>query len=391
MGGSAVPAFAEEPVQEITPDEPDPPPPPPPRPTTPAVPAPAPTPAPKPAKQPYTMDDLTVPKSFLRFGINFFGDTSLIATTPAKPHSTFAVGTLGLRMLGELGPSLDALAELGFETADGVPVADVEQIAIRWRRGPGQLQVGRFHTDLGYWNTAYHHGLWLQLPIERPHILRFEDDGGLLPVHWVGIEYGLSGSVGDGKATFVTAIGNGRGDIIDDVRISSETNEPKSVLAKARYKARSVEVGISAIYDVIAPASAAIRPALPDRKIDELIANAYLVVRGDGPVVIADGYVIQHRANATTTTFGGYALIGYAVTSWLTPYAAVDFVDGADDDPYFVPDPTVAVAFDVVEGIAGVRFDTSTWSALKLELQYQKLRNASDPDYTAFANWSFGL
>jgi hypothetical protein len=294
-------------------------------------------------------------------------------------------------MLGELGPSLDALAELGFETADGVPVADVEQVALRWRRGPGQLQVGRFHTDLGYWNTAYHHGLWLQLPIDRPHILRFEDDGGLLPVHWVGIEYALSAKLGGGKASLVTAIGNGRGDIVDDVRISSETNDAKSFLVKARYKAGSAEVGIGAIYDAIAPAPAAIRPGLPDRRIDELIANAYLVVRGDGPVVILDGYLIQHRANDTTTTYGGYALVGYAIVSWLTPYIAVDIVDGADADPYFVPDPMTPIALDVIEGIAGVRFDTSTWSALKFELQYEDQPSDGDADYSLVASWSFGL
>ena len=53
------------------------------------------------------------------------------------------------------------------------------------------LEVGRFHTDIGYWNTAFHHGLWLQIPVERPHVLRFEDDGGLVPVHWVGGAYTL--------------------------------------------------------------------------------------------------------------------------------------------------------------------------------------------------------
>ena len=119
-------AIDEPPVQEISPDEPEPEPPP------------KPTPVAPPTKQDesvHTMDEMTIPKSYLRFGINFFGDTSLVITTPGEPHSSFAIGTLGVRLLGELSRSLDALAEVGFETTTG-PVADVEQLALRWRRGP---------------------------------------------------------------------------------------------------------------------------------------------------------------------------------------------------------------------------------------------------------------
>jgi hypothetical protein len=297
-------------------------------------------------------------------------------------------------MLGELSPSLDALAELGFELADDVPVADVEQLAIRWRHGPGVLQVGRFHTDLGYWNTAYHHGLWLQTPIARPNMVRFEDDGGLLPVHWVGASYALSGALGAGTGTITIGVGNGRGRIVDDVRIANDTNDAKAALLKLRYKSSSFEVGVGAIYDVIAPESVMLRPALPDQRIQEVIGSAYLVMRGDGPILIAEGHALHHRASSsTTTTYGGYGLLGFAITDWLTPYVAIDVIEGADDDPFFVPDPMTATPIDVIEGLAGARFETSTWSALKLELQYRNQPNDPDRDdaFTAVVNWSFGL
>lgn len=369
------------PVQEIAPDEAAP------RAETKPEAAPA-----QPTKPAHvdTMDELSVPTSFLRFGINFFGDASFILTSPTEPHSTFAIGTLGLRMLGQLSPTIDALAELAFETTSAGPLADVEQLAVRWRSGFGVLEVGRFHTNIGYWNRAYHHGLWLQTPVERPHALRFEDDGGLVPVHWVGGAYTLGES--DAPFAAVIAVGNGRGNIVDDVRVASDTNEAKAVLLKGRYKAGSLEAGVGFIYDLIAPADIMVRPALPNQRIHELIANAYVVLRGEGPIVIAEGYAFRHQTSAKNwMTYSAYAVVGYRVTDLVTPYAAIDVVSGANDDPFFTPDPTTPTARDLVEPLAGVRIDVSTWSALKIEARFNHPLDAGDNEYVGVVSWSFGL
>jgi hypothetical protein len=326
---------------------------------------------------------------------NFFGDVSAGVRYPDRPRTSFSIGTLGVRWLGELGPSLDALAELAFETTDDGPLADVEQVAMRWRRGPGELVVGRFHTDLGYWNTAYHHGLWLQAPIERPHGLRFVDDGGLIPAHWVGAQYTLKRRRGGGgEAALVLAIGNGRGDIVDVVRVRSDTNDAKAVLAKVRWKRPGLELGAGFLYDLSAPAPASLRPALPGARITELAGNAYVVASGEGPVVIAEEYAFHHRGGGRSwTTLVGYGLLGFEVTPGILPYAATDAIRGADDDPFFAPDPAMAPPIDVLELLGGIRFETSTWSALKLELRFthQPRDPDSDDDYAATANWSFGL
>lgn len=362
-------------VQEIAPDEPV------------AEPASKKPPA-TPVEHVHTMDELTVPTTFLRFGINFFGDTSLTFTTPDRPHSAFAVGTLGLRMTGELSPSLDALAELAFETTRQGPLADVEQVALRWRSGPGFLEVGRVHTNFGYWNTAYHHGLWLQTPIERPRALRFEDDGGLVPVHWVGAHYTLK--PGAGAFAVTLGIGNGRGDIVDDIRVSDDTNEAKALLVKARYKTATFEAGVGAIYDVIAPADSMVRPVLPRVRLQEIIGNAYVVLRTDGPFAIGEGYVFRHQSSSDSwMTFAAYGLVGYAVAEKLMLYAAADLIRGATDDPFFRPDP-LTPGLDVTEGLVGARCDVSTWSALKLELRVEH-PDVGDNNYTGALNWSFGL
>jgi hypothetical protein len=376
----------ETPVQEIAPEEP----------VQPTPPAPTPAPATPPPAAPAmnhfaTMDEVIIPTSFLRFGINFFGDTSFTLTSPGSPVSSFSIETLGVRLLGQLSPSLDALGELAFENKGEGPLADVEQLAIRWRSSSGMLDVGRFHTDIGYWNTAYHHGRWLQMTVERPHVVRFEDDGGLVPVHWVGGSYTLGKK--DSPIAAVFAVGNGRGNIVDDVRVGSDTNEAKGVLSKVRFRSGDGEFGFGAMYDLIAKADAMIRPALPNQKIHELMGNLYFVNRGPRLTIIAEGYVFRHQAAGQSwMTYGGFAQVGYKLGGIVTPYLAFDGVRGADKDPYFTPDPMMSEHRDLVEGLGGVRIDVSAWSALKLETHVEHPLASGEPnEYEGILNWSFGL
>ena len=325
-----------------------------------------------------------VPKSKLRFDINFFGDTSFQVTTPTKPGAEFSLGALGLRLLGDLSGSVDALTEVVLEKDK----SEVEQLAMRWRYGPGTLEVGRFHTEIGYWNTAYHHGLWLQTPIERPHAVRFEDDGGLVPVHWVGAHYTLSF-----KPIAITfGVANGRGPTSVDVQIEGDSNVAKAALVKVRYKQSGVEVGIGAIYDRIAPADAMVRPALPNTAIDEYIGNAYLAIRLPRALVISEEYAFIHRAGGQSwRTLSGMGLVGVRVSDAVMPYAELDVIASDEQDPFFVPKPGDP-SRDIVHAILGVRFDVSTWSALKLEARYTEEADlARGHEYALVANWSFGL
>src|SRR5260221_286405 len=68
---------------------------------------------------------------------------------------------------------------------------------------------GRSHPAVGYWNTAFHHGQWLQTSVNRPEMVKF--GGQFLPVHFVGLL--AEGSVGSGglSVRYHAGIGNGRG------------------------------------------------------------------------------------------------------------------------------------------------------------------------------------
>ena len=78
---------------------------------------------------------------------------------------------------------LSFLGEVIFEFDDnGEAVVDIERVVFKYTLSD-QLwaSMGRHHTQLGYWNEVFHHGLLLQPTVDRPEGLKFEDDGGILP------------------------------------------------------------------------------------------------------------------------------------------------------------------------------------------------------------------
>lgn len=92
--------------------------------------------------------------------------------------------------------SLRGLAEILVTTNE----QEIERAQVGWKfAGDSMAWLGRFHNPLGFWNTYYHHGAYMQTSISRPGILEYEDHDGPLPTHLAGvllegmIEQGMSG------------------------------------------------------------------------------------------------------------------------------------------------------------------------------------------------------
>jgi len=64
---------------------------------------------------------------------------------------------------------------------------EIERFQVGWTAGDSKIWLGRFHNPIGYWNSQFHHGSYLESSISRPSIVEFEDDNGLLPVHLTGL------------------------------------------------------------------------------------------------------------------------------------------------------------------------------------------------------------
>jgi hypothetical protein len=134
-------------------------------------------------------------------------------TTPPTPiHNTFQFGEFDLFMSSRLSSTINFLSEvvLGSDASNFWGL-DIERAQINYKPSEYfQLSGGRMHTAIGFYNTTYHHGTWFQTATGRPFMYFFEDSGGILPVHIVGLEAaGLIPHSGKLNAHWIAEAGNG--------------------------------------------------------------------------------------------------------------------------------------------------------------------------------------
>lgn len=140
--------------------------------------------------------------------VGFAGNTD--NNLSAHPKG-FNIGALSFYLTPRFSDRVKALVEPNFEiSSDGSVATDLERLEIGYTfSDAATLWGGRFHTPYGYWNTAFHHGAQMQTSILRPRFIAFEDQGGVLPSHMVGLWSAGKAKAGSGKITYDIYAGNG--------------------------------------------------------------------------------------------------------------------------------------------------------------------------------------
>ena len=349
--------------------------------------------APAAPDEPMTLDRLVL-TSANRIDLNFFGDVS--ATQRKDQKAVFAVGPLGFQVTAHLAEGLIGRTEFAMSYQHSETVLDVERAYLEYRTARWTLAAGRTHADLGYWNNAFHHGRWLQLTINRPHVLRFEDEGGMLPVHAVGVSASYGPPRGDSGLEVSVGVSNGHGRTIERIQAEDDNNWAKAILVRIGTVAighPALRVGINIAVDTIAPEAVTVRPLLPDKSIVELVTGAYVAFRGERLLVFSEIYnVLHHGGGSSWQTTDGFLIAGYRFNQFI-PFGELEARHGDGlTDPFYNPGPAIdsesVAPANFVEGTVGLRYELSAWSALKLELAAGTFDGVSDRRVEI--NWSFG-
>src|SRR4029077_14301976 len=120
----------------------------------------------------------------------------------------------------------------------------------------------------------------LQPTIARPRWVAFEDAGGILPVHWVGAGTGARVPLGDTTLNSMFTVGNGRGQIVDDVRNNRDYQAMKAFhgsLELVGIGRPELRAGVAGIFGRIPAQPLSFRPGFPalaDKEITEVIGAA---------------------------------------------------------------------------------------------------------------------
>ena len=278
------------------------------------------------------------------------------STTDGEP-AQFFLGQLDNYVTGELSDRVDFLTEAVIEYDDDW-VLDLERIWMRYSLTPSlSVSAGKFHTPIGYWNRAFHHGALLQTSVDRPLLFAFEDEGGPLPIHTLGVL--ISGSqIGSAEVGFEFMVGNGIGS-----SPMSDDNRAKSISGRVSARPSDrLSMGIFAYRDRISAGTT--RPTTAAATIAEV---AQTLLGADAQIRLGQLDVLSEFVFATNTTtlshrsWGYYVLASVNANDRLTPYLKVDELRFAAADPYFDAPSTRVFA-------AGARFSLGLLAALKAEV-----------------------
>jgi hypothetical protein len=326
------------------------------------------------------------------FKLSGFADVDFSRQDASEGPRGFSEGQFVLHLASALSPRVNFFGELSFtprsDAGTGAPAAtgfnaEVERVIIRFDQSD-QLKVsfGRYHTPINWWNTAFHHGAWLQTTISRPEMVAF--GGKFIPVHFVGALVEGSLPAAGLNVGYQGGVGNGRGTVISRAGDAGDNNATPAWLVNLFVKPdrlNALQAGGSAYVDRISTAAGL--------EYDERILAAHAVWQREDPELIAEVADVRHAAiggGAGQSSLAYYVQAAYRLPLFdrqLKPYARFEHIDIAAGDPVFV-------GVQNLDGTTvGARFDASAYAAIKVEGRFRRRTTDGPRTNGAFAQIAF--
>jgi hypothetical protein len=307
--------------------------------------------------------------------IRGFGDVDFSGTDQRGSNSGFSLGQFVLHLTSPLSKKVAYFGEVSFTAQPSGYDLQVERTIIRYDYNDYfKMSFGKYHTPVGYWNTAFHHGAWLQTTISRPEMIKF--GGSLIPNHFVGLqaEGNLpSGGLGLG---YNVGVGNGRSTLLSRSGDGGDINNNRAWVASVFARPSrwyGFQVGGSVYHDKLNP--------LSGRAFDEWITSANVVWTKEHPEFLAEFANVHHRDEVTSQTYNTpafYVQLGYRLpwqeNKW-KPYYRFEYIHRPNNEPVWDITTTSSVV-DLVGSTLGVRYDITNYAAFKGE--YRSTRHGVD-------------
>lgn len=306
--------------------------------------------------------------------IRGFGDVDFQATDQPGTHSGFNLGQFDLHFASALSNKVSFFAETTLTATPTNYNVELERSIIRYDYNDYfKISFGRYHTPIGYWNTAFHHGAWLQTTITRPDMVKV--GGTIIPVHFVG--FLAEGNIPSGAAGlgYSFGLGNGRGDVISRGGDAGDNNNNRAWVANLYSrpaKLYGLEMGVSAYRDKIS--------LVNGHNYREWITGAHVAWTKETPEVLAEFVNINHREVLTDQSFNSqafYVQTGYRLPWFertLKPYYRFEYTHMPLGEPVFVNQ-------DLVGSTVGMRYDITNYAAFKGEFRNFK-REPGSPNFS---------
>lgn len=305
--------------------------------------------------------------------INLLGFGDLDYVQEQGDPGGFYIGQFVGHLSAGLSERFSLFSEVSATASDDGYNLEVERLFVRYDHSDLlKVSVGRFHTPLGFWNTAYHHGAWLQTSTKRPQIIKFGSE--IIPIHYVGLITEGWVPVRDWNVKYQVGIGNGRYANIARAGDAGDINSNRAWLVSLSAKSLSlpIRVGASIYGDRVSPSFTT--------DVDETILSGYLVWMGDRIQGIAEFHHLHHESDTGPehdTSEGFYVQASYRlpIVERVTPYARIEDTDIGPNDPLLS-----GLGLDYHASVLGVRYDVAPNVALKGEYRREEFADDGKQD-----------
>jgi hypothetical protein len=315
-----------------------------------------------------------------QFKIHLFADMKFSAIDSTGSRNGFSLGQFDLFGRSELSDAMSVIAEA---TLTALPRntfnAKLERLMLSY--SPSDVfsaSVGRYHTGIGYYNTAYHHGTWFQTATGRPLIFAIDGDIGVIPIHTLGLS--ATGAIPSGLLGlhYLAEFGSGRAGqssaAVTPQPALNDNNTP-SVNVGLWLRPEAVDglqLGVSLYHDRLTLADTSKAP------IGETIGVAHVIYKTDVLELMTEGMLMRHdpRGALTSDDSRGYYAQASRRFGSMRPYVRMDYLD--------VPKTDQLLAFLGRRSgpSVGVRYDFQPLAALKLQTSH--LNQTTRPDMNRF-------
>src|SRR6202167_5544937 len=225
-----------------------------------------------------------------------------------ESQGNFYNGDFGLFLTSRLTNKASVLSEIVFEEGDSQTFkVDLRRMLLKYDYNDHlKMSFGRYQTNIGYYNWAFRSAAWLQTTADRPLVMEYATNGGLLPTQAIGVS--VTGAIPSGKLglNYVAEYGsadNSRPDVNGDNQVTDENNgnhvNVGFFLRPDAYP--GLQIGASYYHDQIsnnileavsgdpAPPVPGFLP--PSTRYGQTIVNAYAVYVAHGIEFLYEGFL----------------------------------------------------------------------------------------------------
>ena len=292
----------------------------------------------------------------------------------------FYTGDFDLLLTARINDKASVLSEIVFGEEDAQKFGvDLERVLLKYDYNDHlRMSFGRYQTGIGYYNTAFHHGSWLQTTADRPLIMEFADHGGLLPTQAVGFSF--TGTIPSGGLglNYIAEYGSSdtvrpelNGNVVEDENNGNHVNvgmfaRPASM--------PGLQIGGSIYHDQISDFARG-----PSVRLGQTIVNGHIVYVRHGIEFLNEGFLIRHAYEQGSTVFNMPAFYSQISKQFgrVRPFFRYQYINANPSSLFGDVDLRYGPSF-------GARYDFNDFIAFKAQLDQTVRKGQADLDALHF-------